>query len=224
MRPRRDGFTLIELLVVIAIIAILAAMLLPVFVNAKERGRQVKCLNNLKQLMIAVRLYCDDNNGVMPFCRQQFGNTVPDWAGCYVCGTITDVKNGGLWKYVRSRNLYICPSDIYSKKGIPKFPLSYSMSWTIGTDLAFSDCRRALKLDAETAGRATRVLVLIHEGRDRINDGFFAWGNNWDIPSDVHWNGTTAIYADCHAKWGSQKQLVGEMSSGHWLPNSLGGT
>jgi len=131
MRPRRAGFTLIELLVVIAIIAILAAILFPVFMTAKERGRQAKCLNNLKQLMVGIRQYCDDNNGIMPLCIQSGG--LPDWAGCYVCGQISDVRNGGLWNYIRDRNTYVCPSDIYSKKGLQNFPLSYSMNYEMGT-------------------------------------------------------------------------------------------
>jgi len=221
MRPRRAGFTLIELLVVIAIIAILAAILFPVFMTAKERGRQAKCLNNLKQLMVGIRQYCDDNNGIMPLCIQSGG--LPDWAGCYVCGQISDVRNGGLWNYIRDRNTYVCPSDIYSKKGLQNFPLSYSMNYEMGTWLnqPASSFWHALKLDPESAGRTARVLILIHEGRDRINDGFFAWGNNWDIPSDVHWNGTTAVYADGHAKWANQKTLLGEMNSGQWKCNSL---
>jgi len=226
MRPRRTGFTLIELLVVIAIIAILAAILFPVFVTAKERGRQAKCLCNLKQLMIGIREYCDDNNGFMPFGEQQ-NHVVPDWAGCYYCGVPGDVKNGGLYKYVRNRAVYTCPSDLYAHTGIPGWTFSYSMNFRICTDMYLG---QLTKLDTETAGRTARVLILIHENRGGgkhgggINDGFFAWGNTCDFPSDVHWNGTTVVYADCHAKWGSYKQLIGEMNAGHWLPNSLGGT
>jgi prepilin-type N-terminal cleavage/methylation domain-containing protein len=60
------AFTLIELLVVIAIIAILAAMLLPVLSRAKESGRRISCLNNLKELSLAAQMYVNDNKGYYP--------------------------------------------------------------------------------------------------------------------------------------------------------------
>ncbi|MEI9864181.1 MAG: prepilin-type N-terminal cleavage/methylation domain-containing protein [Limisphaerales bacterium] len=62
----RRGFTLIELLVVIAIIAILAAMLLPALARAKESGKRIACVNNLRQLGIAAQLYAGDNQGTYP--------------------------------------------------------------------------------------------------------------------------------------------------------------
>lgn len=67
MTRRRYGFTLIELLVVIAIIAILAAILFPVFARAREKARATSCVSNLKQIAAAIQMYCADHDGNGPF-------------------------------------------------------------------------------------------------------------------------------------------------------------
>jgi prepilin-type N-terminal cleavage/methylation domain-containing protein/prepilin-type processing-associated H-X9-DG protein len=95
---RRTGFTLIELLVVIAIIAILAAILFPVFSRAREKARQSTCTSNLKQLMTGILMYVQDYDGSYPM------SAFP--AGPYVA-----TLNSQLIPYVKNDQLGQCPSE-----------------------------------------------------------------------------------------------------------------
>lgn len=119
--PAKQGFTLIELLVVIAIIAILAAILFPVFAKAREKARQTACLNNMKQLNLAYIQYMSDYDGVTPLATDG-----PNGKGQGVLGgwmyygnfstTTTapstfDPTKGGLYSYVKSTAVYLCPDD-----------------------------------------------------------------------------------------------------------------
>src|SRR5208282_4302253 len=74
---RARAFTLIELLVVIAIIAILAALLLPALASAKERSKRAKCLNNLRQLGIAMTMYADDNRQLLMSAKPSSDDNPP---------------------------------------------------------------------------------------------------------------------------------------------------
>jgi prepilin-type N-terminal cleavage/methylation domain-containing protein len=91
---RAPGFTLIELLVVIAIIAILAAILFPVFARAREKARQTTCLNNQKQIVTAALMYAQDREELLPAAEQFWGALALD-KGVLVCPTAgKKVANG----------------------------------------------------------------------------------------------------------------------------------
>jgi prepilin-type N-terminal cleavage/methylation domain-containing protein/prepilin-type processing-associated H-X9-DG protein len=98
----RRGFTLIELLVVIAIIAILAAVLFPVFAQAREKARQAGCLNNLKQLGMALTQYTQDYDETYPCGRYR----------AVIGGRRVAVLGPDhVFAYVRSAAVYQCPSE-----------------------------------------------------------------------------------------------------------------
>src|SRR5687767_7261208 len=91
----RRGFTLIELLVVIAIIAILAAILFPVFAQAREKARAISCLSNTKQLALAVQMYVQDYDEVLPM-RQDPQATNNTWPWPVMSGKLNPyIKNAG---------------------------------------------------------------------------------------------------------------------------------
>jgi len=100
---QRRGFTLIELLVVIAIIAILAAILFPVFAQAREKARQATCQSNMKQIGLAMAMYREDYDG----------RPVPGWMGI---ATNQFGETGRIWwqwllqPYIKNIQLFECPS------------------------------------------------------------------------------------------------------------------
>src|SRR5437773_5547224 len=110
IRGRIPAFTLIELLVVIAIIAILAAILFPVFAQARAKARQAACLSNMKQLGTGLMMYAQDYDETLPL-NDYIGNglaPLPCWldpsAGVSWCS--------GIYPYVSNAQVYVCPEAV----------------------------------------------------------------------------------------------------------------
>ncbi|MDR3711163.1 MAG: DUF1559 domain-containing protein [Capsulimonadaceae bacterium] len=97
-RLRKSAFTLIELLVVIAIITILAAILFPVFAQAREKARASACLSNLKQIGLAVQQYVQDYDETYPNGTDNYIGRPMGWAG-------------QVYPYVKTAAVYVCPDD-----------------------------------------------------------------------------------------------------------------
>ncbi|MEO7719794.1 MAG: DUF1559 domain-containing protein [Capsulimonas sp.] len=116
----RNGFTLIELLVVIAIIAILSAILFPVFAKAREKARQIACLSNQKQLALGYMQYLQDYDETYIFC-QRWGGAGTGWAG-------------RIYPYVKSADVYTCPDDSKQRNPWLTAKVSYAENSIISSD------------------------------------------------------------------------------------------
>lgn len=143
---KQSGFTLIELLVVIAIIAILAAILFPVFAKAREKARQITCASNEKQLGLAFIQYVQDNDSKWPSIEGSYyvaPNTA--WTGGW-CNVI--------YPYVKSAAVFECPDDPNNANPYQ----SYALNYAIWNDDFNAPAYLGLKDASFTAPSSTLVL------------------------------------------------------------------
>jgi prepilin-type N-terminal cleavage/methylation domain-containing protein/prepilin-type processing-associated H-X9-DG protein len=179
MRAKR-GFTLIELLVVIAIIAILAAILFPVFAQAREAARKAHCISNMRQLATAWIMYAQDYDEKSPLAGYWW------WEGWNTYGKTPQF----LWKdailpYIKNKQIYICPSNAWASPQ-PQF--------------SGSDCLANQKFDFE-GGKCGGERWSLWDGTD--------WGGRWNISYGVNGtaliaaNGHPAQKTSAHASKGN---------------------
>jgi prepilin-type N-terminal cleavage/methylation domain-containing protein/prepilin-type processing-associated H-X9-DG protein len=176
VRVSRHGFTLIELLVVIAIIAILAAILFPVFARAREKARQAACSSNVKQISLGILMYCQDYDEKMPIEFFGWSNVPPTWREIIA-------------PYLKNIQIFQCPSE-------STWQYSYGMdpNWTLWAGGYYGEPLPLARFErpAET--------LLIGENRD--ND----WpvnlpGSTWGAISLRHNDGANCAFVDGHVKW-----------------------
>lgn len=191
---KRKGFTLIELLVVIAIIAILAAILFPVFARARENARRSSCQSNLKQIGLAIFQYSQDYDEKLPFARTP-GPNYNSWAG-------------NAQPYIKSNQVFACPSntDNANKMGsripgvTPDIPVSYGINFEIA-DLAYAPSGMSLANINEVA---TRIMVAERRGANDTEPGVMwtDWTNNQfrDNAFAGHLGTSNYLFADGHVK------------------------
>jgi prepilin-type N-terminal cleavage/methylation domain-containing protein/prepilin-type processing-associated H-X9-DG protein len=209
---RRHGFTLIELLVVIAIIAILAAILFPVFARAREKARQTSCLSNVKQLGLGFHMYIQDYDERFPTYFWGEGNSgIPNSCTWW----------GGIYPYVKNTELYVCPSSPINWHNTwsvwinfnpnfsenPLTPINYGYNELIGN--TGGGCKLAnLRYPAEICvlGDCTSTWIGGYWGlpwpeRALLTRMAYARGGGTTDDNTVHNGGSNVGLADGHAKW-----------------------
>jgi len=191
---RAKGFTLIELLVVIAIIAILAAILFPVFAQAREKARQISCLSNDKQMGLAFMQYVQDNDEDFPAGNLGNNNTaqIAPNTGTPGAGSLANQFGEGwsvaIYPYVKSNGLYKCADDstsVATNGTGTYYPVSYFMNSNIAVGgTGVSDAQFNAVASTVVVGECTGVQSLLGGGpalaprTDGVGDGFDALYDN----------------------------------------------
>lgn len=143
VRPRRPGFTLIELLVVIAIIAILAAILFPVFAQARAKARQTMCISNLKQIGLATLQYAQDYDQTYP------NGWHPDGVNGQYTGT--DMWRITILPYCGKRSAVVKNSDLYNAPD--------QQNWNSNSVLSCPDAPASINYGPTSYGYNTTVMT-----------------------------------------------------------------
>jgi prepilin-type N-terminal cleavage/methylation domain-containing protein/prepilin-type processing-associated H-X9-DG protein len=206
----RRGFTLIELLVVIAIIAILAAILFPVFAKAREKARQASCSSNMKQIGLAILMYVQDYDEMYPMLYH------------YRCAPAPTVAQGVTWKeivqpYIKNTQIFACPSEslgydggcrIGLGRGTGAIPESYGGNVGVANmDYTSYDPGLNGPIGAPQKGVPNALAdvqdpsgtIMVFESNCHASCGY-----DWDQTYNLLWphnEGMNVCFADGHVKW-----------------------
>jgi len=217
------AFTLIELLVVIAIIAILAAVLFPVFAQAKAKAKQASCMSNLRQVGLAMMMYINDDDGLMPD-RRDLKNSLPGGYKPWASWPPSDPRCGWAAEvfapYIKSKDLFLCPAIVNSTLGgadqvqqttatgvqtnywmwrfdRPDNPVPLDNLWGKSEDQAVQDLHLANNPQAGDPKGVSEVEIAV--------DPYFPKTIPSVAPSlkgkSVHFGGRNRLFLDSHAKY-----------------------
>ena len=222
-RPR-SGFTLIELLVVIAIIAILAAILFPVFARARENARRTACLSNMKQIGLGIMQYTQDYDEMYMASE---GNT-------------NNYALSRIGPYTKSDQILVCPSatstktiNVLKSSGVGTTICSYYVTGS-GTPGGTTYAWGLFGLPAISVASVTSpsVTVAMSERSDDFEDWHIDYspdasptgGNSSDANTGVtarHLDGANYLFADGHAKWFKRTVITGDATGANGTVNNI---
>ena len=219
IRPLRAGFTLIELLVVIAIIGILAAILLPALAKSRDRAQGIICLNNTRQLSLALLLYANDHNDYLPYNYGMAGSsfrTNINWVNNVMTWDLSPdntnpatLTQASLGAFVSSSTaIYHCPSDhvlspTQIAAGWSGRNRSYSLNALIGNAGTLSaggvnvndpDYRQFFKLTQ--IPQPTEIFTFLDEHPDSIDDGYFVNKESSSPSQPSYGNASISTYVE----------------------------
>ena len=215
------AFTLIELLVVVSIIAIMAGLLMPALSKARTKGKQIACVNNLRQLGVCFQLYNADNDGRLAdnLPDRQIGPNINlTTSNCWVLGNMTNrleatntalIQLGKFFPYATSAGIYRCPADPSQVAGVSRVR-SYSMNGWVGSrvmDDSYDNrtFRTYMKESEMNLPGPGALWILTDEHQAGIDDGWFLVTMNdaypfASFPADRHERGYCLNFGDAHTE------------------------